>query len=1626
MYFHLLTILLLINLVKKINLTQNNCEGFKSLDVCADCTYTTLNAALTIDAEISCNEDSTIQILDSRVYELLVNDIENYDFSQPSLTIESLYQSNQQLPLCSNLADIVIPSTTSIKLKSNLLIFQGINLEVNGNLSVEGDLILNNSCLTINMTILLINNQATTSFNGTSLILNNVIITDLSYGSRFQFLQETSSNFFGFLDFNFNQISLNCSNYIKLMDLTSIKNGEITNLYTQCMPIFEIIGYDISSSLLINNLSISQIDLIDVEFFENEETNVYMQIQNFDLVSFDNISITDASFMTENTVVNNYNIIFRIANCSNVSLQQIEVLNNYYNTSSTSTLIFLEIIQLNSVVIQNFNVADSVFENTILISISQDEEASFVSITESILQNLTFSSSIFFSQYQNYDSSLYNMQISNNTFSFLQLSDYSVFISCSVYSSNTLIISNIFQNIQSPDQTGTLLANEHLFQASPLTNITGNVFDCITDLQLVSIVTGTLNSNNFTNITIANNMPAIGSQSLVINNSLFFLINFSYWAFISILNIDQIGNLTIQNTTFENIINPQNFGLIYTNLNSINISNCNFSNQNYQTYSIWIASSDLSQDNLINIQNNSYLNFPILKQIGMIPSTILYPNFTLNIYDINVLMTNVTSDLTPNLLYTENIALNITLLNWTIILAQSLNITQQLTLISGNNLDTGVYIVEDFIIESYTNSSIILIDLSTTNLISFQGINFTNIILQGDYITQIYRGYGNITCNQIYSNSIITSNPIFEIGCYQTQILYSMIVLNNIMIQNFSSNVSSNLGLIHLSDDGLSNLCFYNISLTNSDFSDFFEFNNDYLHTTSIILTKYTGSFNLSIFNASFNNLSSSRGSAIALLAYSSTFNSNIQIQESFFNNNQAYYDGGCIYTLINQIAITDCIFTNNTALYGSGAVLYLANIEDTLNDQIEWIINNNTLMYNVGFFEILPTISTPTNYSISSNPICLVITDIKTNQTGVYFNENYDIFNATAITLQNINWTLQLVDAFNQIILDYSYLQGDYSLNQKNIKMYTDNYVYTSSDCNMESCNITNPEILLTGNANQNLPVYMTYYSTQFSDIPVIQFNFTLRSCIPGEINTTYGCITCSSGYYSLSPTQTACLICPNDAECHGSQVTSNPGFYAIENEDSVEVITCFISQNCLGNNTCNEGYTGIACFQCDIDNFYVLSNDFTCTQCEDIGLSVFYMVLLLLYNITYLWLYSEAIFRSSKFAITSTNIADIERKISGTVYLRLLITYCQILIITNNYIFNISGIVQNLQIALGIAIFVGNPNETITKSTLCGLLKLGFDESLIYFINQIIMISLPIVCIILISSIKLVIWRFSLDAIKVTNLYNTVLSMLVFSQPCIIIQLIKFASCETFAPGSSSYNIVTNSVCYTEIYDNVLLYFIIPNFILWFLILPILYVVLLRVNKDNLYSHKVRLSLGSLINGFKEENYNWSINLLIFKTLLAAIPFFFYFTQQKTLIALTVLLLLYTYYGIFTQKRPYILDDANNIGRVCLSGNILMVFFALYFSNTSSVINTISGFFLLFFSMSILLLLVWRLWKVYALSMRAMLRKLGQVIFLSHLEKNEENELDLNLDRRVYLVNDLVSKESFELKSNISNVIL
>ena len=153
MNFHLLTILLLISFVTKINLTQNNCEGFKSLDVCADCTYTTLNDALTIDAEISCNEDSTIQIIDSRVYELLVNDIENYYFSQPSLIIESLYQSNQQLTSCSNLADIVIPSTTSIKLKSNLLIFQGINLKVNGNLSVEGNLILNNSCLTINMTI---------------------------------------------------------------------------------------------------------------------------------------------------------------------------------------------------------------------------------------------------------------------------------------------------------------------------------------------------------------------------------------------------------------------------------------------------------------------------------------------------------------------------------------------------------------------------------------------------------------------------------------------------------------------------------------------------------------------------------------------------------------------------------------------------------------------------------------------------------------------------------------------------------------------------------------------------------------------------------------------------------------------------------------------------------------------------------------------------------------------------------------------------------------------------------------------------------------------------------------------------------------------------------------------------------------------------------------------------------------------------------------------------------------------------------------------------------------------------------------------------------------------------------
>ena len=102
----------------------------------------------------------------------------------------------------------------------------------------------------------------------------------------------------------------------------------------------------------------------------------------------------------------------------------------------------------------------------------------------------------------------------------------------------------------------------------------------------------------------------------------------------------------------------------------------------------------------------------------------------------------------------------------------------------------------------------------------------------------------------------------------------------------------------------------------------------------------------------------------------------------------------------------------------------------------------------------------------------------------------------------------------------------------------------------------------------------------------------FYSRPCKSGEKQTLEEtCEECRYTFYLIEPPTkpTKCLICPENAECFGSnKITPKKGSYRSSLESPV-TLHCLNPKACLGGSldnlegTCAEGYHGLLCGACD-----------------------------------------------------------------------------------------------------------------------------------------------------------------------------------------------------------------------------------------------------------------------------------------------------------------------------------------------------------------------------------------------------------------------------------------------------------
>ncbi|KRX05207.1 hypothetical protein PPERSA_06841 [Pseudocohnilembus persalinus] len=71
----------------------------------------------------------------------------------------------------------------------------------------------------------------------------------------------------------------------------------------------------------------------------------------------------------------------------------------------------------------------------------------------------------------------------------------------------------------------------------------------------------------------------------------------------------------------------------------------------------------------------------------------------------------------------------------------------------------------------------------------------------------------------------------------------------------------------------------------------------------------------------------------------------------------------------------------------------------------------------------------------------------------------------------------------------------------------------------------------------------------------------------------------------------------------CGGGYIETVPEkYYWREKEGSYEFYQCQTNlEACTGNDTCQTGYTGTMCEECDFVNEYYLSQDYKCEKCPE-----------------------------------------------------------------------------------------------------------------------------------------------------------------------------------------------------------------------------------------------------------------------------------------------------------------------------------------------------------------------------------------------------------------------------------------
>eukprot|EP00899_Mesostigma_viride_P008437 jgi/Mesvir1/17595/Mv08827-RA.1 len=192
------------------------------------------------------------------------------------------------------------------------------------------------------------------------------------------------------------------------------------------------------------------------------------------------------------------------------------------------------------------------------------------------------------------------------------------------------------------------------------------------------------------------------------------------------------------------------------------------------------------------------------------------------------------------------------------------------------------------------------------------------------------------------------------------------------------------------------------------------------------------------------------------------------------------------------------------------------------------------------------------------------------------------------------------------------------------------------------------------------------------------------VRACVPGEVRrASNACERCDPPLFSWRPQNRQCELCPPEAIClGGDDVLPLPGYWRSSN-------VSYEFHACLNENACNypgredallamvadstsatwradaqcdvdQGYRGVLCAECA--EGYTRKPGFECKQCPSVALNTAYYVMFMAAGAA---LYAFMVRETLRWR-TDGVVAD---HLNAAVYIKILVSYCQIMGIAYNY---------------------------------------------------------------------------------------------------------------------------------------------------------------------------------------------------------------------------------------------------------------------------------------------------------------------------------------------------------------------